>query len=198
MDRAEFLTSLRGNELPEGCAAEVAALWWDAKGDWARAHGLVDELETPEAMAVHAYLHRKEGVEWNADYWYRRAGRRYRREGLRDEWNALVEGLLPHTTQLGRVVALLLYVAAVPTALAYPLYFAGAAVVRAATASVVMLIEPVNAALIAVTVLGERITAATVVGTLVLLAAVAALAATETRQSVALRGRELSMQRDVP
>jgi DME family drug/metabolite transporter len=111
---------------------------------------------------------------------------------------ALVEGLLPHTTQLGRVVALLLYVAAVPTALAYPLYFAGAAVVRAATASVVMLIEPVNAALIAVTVLGERITAATVVGTLVLLAAVAALAATETRQSVALRGRELSMQRDVP
>ena len=94
MDRAEFLTSLRVNELPEGCAAEVAALWWDAKGDWARAHGLVDELETPEAMAVHAYLHRKEGVEWNADYWYRRAGRQYRREGLRDEWQALVEGLL--------------------------------------------------------------------------------------------------------
>jgi DME family drug/metabolite transporter len=69
----------------------------------------------------------------------------------------------------------------VPTALAYPLYFAGAAVVRAATASVVMLIEPVNAALLAVTVLDERLTAATVVGTLVLLTAVAGLAVAETR-----------------
>jgi DME family drug/metabolite transporter len=94
---------------------------------------------------------------------------------------ALAEGLVPHTTQLGRVVALVAYVAAVPTALAYPLYFAGAAVVRAATASVVMLIEPVNAALIAVTVLDERLTTATVVGTLVLLTAVAGLAVAETR-----------------
>jgi len=95
---------------------------------------------------------------------------------------ALAEGLLPHTTQLGRVVALVVYVAAVPTALAYPLYFAGAAVVRAATASVVMLIEPVNAAVLAVILLDERITTATVVGTLVLLTAVAALATTETRR----------------
>jgi hypothetical protein len=45
-------------------------------------------------MAVHAYLHRKEGVDWNADYWYRRAGRIYQRPALEDEWTALVEGLL--------------------------------------------------------------------------------------------------------
>jgi hypothetical protein len=44
-------------------------------------------------MAVHAYLHRKEGEEWNADYWYRRAGH-YRRADLNEEWQALVEGLL--------------------------------------------------------------------------------------------------------
>ena len=95
---------------------------------------------------------------------------------------ALAEGLLPHTTQPGRVLALVAYVAAVPTALAYPLYFAGVAVVRAATASVVMLIEPVNAALLAVTLLDERLTAATVVGTLLLLTAVAGLATAETRR----------------
>jgi len=53
----------------------------------------VDELETPEAMAVHAYLHRKEGEEWNADYWYRRAGRSYRRPSFEEEWQSLVEGL---------------------------------------------------------------------------------------------------------
>jgi DME family drug/metabolite transporter len=95
---------------------------------------------------------------------------------------ALAEGLLPHTTQPGRVLALVAYVAAVPTALAYPLYFAGAAVVRAATASVVMLIEPVNAALLAVTLLDERLTAPTVLGTLLLLTAVAGLATAETRR----------------
>jgi hypothetical protein len=73
--------------------ATLEALWWDAKGDWARAHALVDELETPDGMAVHAYLHRKEGEEWNAEYWYKRAGRKFRRETLDEEWGALVEGL---------------------------------------------------------------------------------------------------------
>jgi drug/metabolite transporter, DME family len=94
---------------------------------------------------------------------------------------ALGEGLLPHTAELGRVVWLLTYVAAVPTALAYALYFAGAAVVRAATVSVIMLLEPVSAAVIAVTALNERLTAATALGTALLLAAVAGLAVAETR-----------------
>ncbi|MFF3243985.1 DMT family transporter [Streptomyces sp. NPDC002870] len=94
---------------------------------------------------------------------------------------ALGEGLLPHTAELGRVVWLLTYVAAVPTALAYALYFAGAAVVRSATVSVIMLLEPVSAAVIAVTALDERLTAATVVGTALLLVAVAGLAMAETR-----------------
>jgi hypothetical protein len=94
MQMGEFRDSVSGNEPPKGLTAPLEALWWDAKGDWARAHGLVDELETAEGMAVHAYLHRKEGVAWNADYWYRRAGRRFHRATLEEEWAALVEGLL--------------------------------------------------------------------------------------------------------
>ncbi|MFE7130412.1 DMT family transporter [Streptomyces sp. NPDC057638] len=88
---------------------------------------------------------------------------------------AAAEGLLPSardTEELLRVVSLLVYVAAVPTALAYVLYFAGAAVVRAATVSVVMLLEPVSAALFAVTLLDERLTLPTVAGSALLLAAV--------------------------
>ncbi|MGI5350911.1 DMT family transporter [Streptomyces sp. CA-250714] len=85
---------------------------------------------------------------------------------------AVAEGMLPGSGELGRVVLLMLYVGAVPTALAYPLYFAGAAVVRAATASVVMLIEPVSAAVLAVGLLGERLTLPMLLGTLVLLTAV--------------------------
>ncbi|MGP8269504.1 MAG: hypothetical protein ACLQLH_05510 [Terracidiphilus sp.] len=82
-----------GEVPPEGLSATLAALWWDAKGDWVLAHKLVDELETPEGMAVHAYLHRKEGSAWNADYWYGRAGRGFYRETLDEEWEALVEGI---------------------------------------------------------------------------------------------------------
>ncbi|MFD9034688.1 DMT family transporter [Streptomyces sp. NPDC059567] len=100
---------------------------------------------------------------------------------------AAVEGLFPHTDQPVQVLGLLVYVAAVPTALAYALYFAGAAVVRAATVSVIMLLEPVSAAAIAVTVLGEELTAATVVGTLLLLTAVTGLAFAEARDAAVRR-----------
>ncbi|MBC3839986.1 EamA family transporter [Streptacidiphilus sp. 4-A2] len=94
---------------------------------------------------------------------------------------ALHQGLLPHTAHPLRVLLLMAYVTAVTTALAYPLYFAGVAVVRAATAATVMLLEPVSAALLAVTLLGERLTAATCAGTLMLLSAVTGLAAAESR-----------------
>ncbi|MFD4869486.1 DMT family transporter [Streptomyces sp. NPDC058412] len=95
---------------------------------------------------------------------------------------AAAEGLLPHTADIGRVLWLLVYVATVPTALAYALYFTGAAAVRAATVSVIMLIEPVSAAVIAVLLLGERLTAAVVLGTVLLLTAVGALIAAESRR----------------
>ncbi|MEU6368780.1 EamA family transporter [Streptomyces sp. NPDC046931] len=94
---------------------------------------------------------------------------------------ALTEGLVPHTAEpvlLGWTVA---YIAAVPTALAYALYFAGASVVRSATVSVVMLLEPVSAAVLAVALLGERLTAATTVGTALMLGSVAGLALSEAR-----------------
>ncbi|MFI6376843.1 DMT family transporter [Streptomyces sp. NPDC050546] len=94
---------------------------------------------------------------------------------------AWAEGLLPHTEEPGRLLVLLVYVAAVPTALAYGLYFAGAAVVRSATVSVIMLLEPVSAAGLAVVLLGERLTVATVAGTLLLLGSVAGLAVGEAR-----------------
>jgi hypothetical protein len=61
MTPTTFTASLTAATPPPNLPAPLEALWWDARGDWARAHSLVDELETPDAMAVHAYLHRKEG-----------------------------------------------------------------------------------------------------------------------------------------
>lgn len=98
MNVHEFRESAKHQIPPEGLAAPLAALWWDAKGEWAQAHGLVDELETKDGMAVHAYLHRKEGSASNADYWYARAGREFYRQALDEEWEALVADLLKQGT----------------------------------------------------------------------------------------------------
>lgn len=51
----------------------LQALWYDVHGDWDKAHDLTQDLETPDGAWLHAYLHRKEGDLFNADYWYRRA-----------------------------------------------------------------------------------------------------------------------------
>jgi hypothetical protein len=93
MNLKDFKSSAADSQPPAGLPAALEALWWDMKGDWPRAHTLVNDLDTPDGMAVHAYLHRKEGDTSNADYWYRRAGRKYHRAALEDEWEALVEGL---------------------------------------------------------------------------------------------------------
>jgi hypothetical protein len=93
MDTKSLRATLTDDTPPAGIPPTLAALWWDAKGDWARAHGLVDELETLDGMAVHAYLHRKEGALSNADYWYARAGRQFHRPTLEAEWEALVQAL---------------------------------------------------------------------------------------------------------
>ena len=91
----EHFRATLSNEAPDrGTSPTLAALWWDAQGDWAKAHAEVDSLETQDGMAVHAYLHRKEGDNWNADYWYRRSGTKFRRPTLQEEWETLVHWIL--------------------------------------------------------------------------------------------------------
>ena len=40
----EFRASLTLAEPPSELQAALAALWWDAKGDWTHSHGIVDDL----------------------------------------------------------------------------------------------------------------------------------------------------------
>jgi hypothetical protein len=47
-------------------------------GDWDGAHKLVQEHEDDAAACwIHAVLHKSEGDETNARYWYRRSGQFY-------------------------------------------------------------------------------------------------------------------------
>ena len=94
MGLAAFKQSLTHAAPPPGLPPALEALWWDAKGDWAKAHHCVDHEESKDAARVHAYLHRKEGDAGNAAYWYRRARRPVCRSGLAEEWTAIAEALL--------------------------------------------------------------------------------------------------------
>lgn len=47
-------------------------------GDWEKAHGIVQQDETDQLSCwIHAVLHKIEGDEENARYWYARAGQSY-------------------------------------------------------------------------------------------------------------------------
>jgi len=67
------------------------ALYHDHLGDWSKAHDLVDGHPGPKAAHIHAYLHRKEGDQWNAGYWYRQAGKGVFSGSLESEWQELWE-----------------------------------------------------------------------------------------------------------
>ena len=81
----DFRQSLTATEPPAGLTHALAGLWWDAKGDWTRAHESAQQDEGIDGSWVHAYLHRKEGDQGNAAYWYSRAGKPVCRE--RWMWN---------------------------------------------------------------------------------------------------------------
>ena len=69
----------------------LRAVWFDAKGDWEAAHNIAQEMNSPIGSWIHAYLHRKEGDDWNAAYWYRRAGKPFPEMSLEEEFRQLVE-----------------------------------------------------------------------------------------------------------
>jgi hypothetical protein len=56
----DLTTSVRAAEPPAGISLPLQTLWWDAKGDWAKAHECAQADPGPAGAAVHAYLHRKE------------------------------------------------------------------------------------------------------------------------------------------
>jgi hypothetical protein len=76
-------------------APPLAALWWAGRGDWERAHRLVQDADGAEAAWVHAYLHRVEGDLANAGYWYARAGRPAAKGDLETEWATIAAALSP-------------------------------------------------------------------------------------------------------
>ena len=89
-----FKESLSSEKVPTGLSVHLQALWYDAKGDWDKAHGLIDSLPDKDSAYLHAYLHRKEGDMGNAGYWYNKAGKLFSSKTLEEEWEELLHYFL--------------------------------------------------------------------------------------------------------
>lgn len=94
MDLITFKQSLYAASPPPEASVYAQALWYEAKGDWEKAHVLIQDLPDKKAAWIHAYLHRKEGDTWNADYWYSKAGRKRPQQSLEEEWESIADAML--------------------------------------------------------------------------------------------------------
>ena len=94
MDIEEFKTSVQEDAPPVNISAALEALWWDAKGDWKRAHQLAQSQKDQIGAWVHAYLHRVEGDDSNAGFWYHRAERIHSTAPLDVEWQEIAGDLI--------------------------------------------------------------------------------------------------------
>lgn len=94
MNLSEFKQSIKNNNKPQGLNSYLNAMFEDALGNWEKAHEIAQDIPDPMGSLIHAYLHRKEGDNWNANYWYSRAGREMPKMNLEQEWESICEELL--------------------------------------------------------------------------------------------------------
>lgn len=94
MDLRAFKLSLQEQQTPPTDSLALQALWHEARGRWDKAHELAQQAPGPTGAWVHAFLHRVEGDQVNAGYWYRRAGKPHCKTTLTAEWDAIVSTLL--------------------------------------------------------------------------------------------------------
>ena len=90
----QYLASLAKDSPPKGISPYLKALWLERRGDWKQAHEIVQEIDDSTAAWLHAYIHRREGDQNNAAYWYAQANKPVSQATLDDEWTEIVEALL--------------------------------------------------------------------------------------------------------
>ena len=94
MQLEQFKASLAGAAPPAGVSLPVQALWWQAKGDWHKAHRCCQDSHDEKGAWAHAHLHRVEGDQMNAGGWYKRAGKTPSTVPLDQEWDEIAKALL--------------------------------------------------------------------------------------------------------
>lgn len=94
MSFKEFVDTIQWASPPEFRTPLLSSLWFDAKGNWDKAHEIAQSVHTARGSWVHAYLHWKQGDMANAQYWYARAGKGLPMIQLEEEWEKICSILL--------------------------------------------------------------------------------------------------------
>lgn len=89
-----FKSSLSQPNPPDGISETLQALWYEGKNNWEKAHHIAQDISSRDGCWIHAYLHRVEGDQGNAAYWYHRAAKPVPRVSLGEEWEQIAEELL--------------------------------------------------------------------------------------------------------
>lgn len=94
MEAGDLRSSLNDPAPPQGLPPLLVALWHAGRNEWDKAHRIAQDDGSAAGAWVHAYLHRVEGDDSNAGYWYRRAGRPHCQASLDEEWAEIASALL--------------------------------------------------------------------------------------------------------
>ena len=90
----EFSKTLNKENPDLNWPEALKAMWFDAKENWEASHDIAQDMQNAMGSWIHAYLHRKEGDDWNAGYWYRQTGRPFPETTLAEEHQEMVEFIL--------------------------------------------------------------------------------------------------------
>lgn len=97
---ADIFTSEDWSQPPRDMSKPLQAMWWIRKGafrvgpEWEEAHAICQAMEgVAEFDWVHALLHWIEADMGNADYWYRRSGKRRSAPNVKAEWEHIAREL---------------------------------------------------------------------------------------------------------
>lgn len=90
----EFEKAVERKEKPQNLNPMLEAMYEDGIGNWDTAHNIAQDYPGEYGNLIHAYLHRKEGDNWNANYWYRNAGRKMPSCSLQKEWEDITREII--------------------------------------------------------------------------------------------------------
>ncbi|WP_455169515.1 hypothetical protein [Aegicerativicinus sediminis] len=90
----DFQNTLGNENPPESWSLQLKCLWYDANNEWQKAHDIAQNMDNMIGSWLHAYLHRVEGDQWNADYWYRKANRKSPKNSLDEEFENILNYIL--------------------------------------------------------------------------------------------------------
>lgn len=101
----EILSTQDWSEPPKTLSQPQKALWWLKKGglrmgpEWEQAHLILQSAEGVQAFDwIHALAHWIEADMGNADYWYRRAGKKRAAASVAAEWEHIAQQVSPQPT----------------------------------------------------------------------------------------------------